>query len=283
MTSRFSRRQALMLGGGALAGALGAVTAAGSASAVELAEAGSRAGTAGSDWIRLPIVTANIGRKRLGAREAAIRAVRNSHPGHRPLVGWQEINEGDTGEPAMIARHFGPYYRNAFLRDPGSYRVPISVPRHWKIVNSKRTFVHHGIEHATPPRWINEVVLEHVNHPGLKFALINSHYIANAYNGNQNPKLRDEWDRHKKLHRERVLAHHAKGHLVIWTADTNNRAYDRATGRDAERKVFTNGVDRINWLPGNGKVRLDLLGKKDIPLHVDGHDARLAVFRIKLV
>ncbi|NIK55119.1 hypothetical protein [Kribbella shirazensis] len=280
MTNRISRRQALMLGGGALAGTLGSVAAVHAASAAEPAEAGTAA--AGTDWFRLPIITANIGRKRLGAREAAIRAVRNGDPGHRPLVGWQEISEGDSGEPAMISRHFGPNYRNAFLRDPGSFRVPISVPRQWKILASKRTFVHGGIAHVTPPRWINEVMLEHVNHPGLKFALINSHYIANAYNGDRKPHLRDEWDRHKKLHRERVLAHHAKGHLVIWTADTNNPNYDRATGQDSERKVFANGIDRINWLPGDGKVRLDLLGKKIIPLNVDGHDARLALFRIRL-
>jgi hypothetical protein len=283
MAERISRRQALVLGGGALAGAatLGSVAAARSASASEPAEAGTAA-QAGTDWMRLPIVTANIGRKHLGARDAAIRAVRNGDPGHRPLVGWQEISEGDSGEPAMITRHFGPNYRNAFLRDPRAFRVPISVPRHWKILASKRTFVHGGIAHVTPERWINEVLLEHVNHPGLKFALINSHYIANAYNGDRRPNLRDEWQLHKKRHRERVMAHHNNGHLVIWTADTNNPNYDRATGQASEHKVFGNGIDRINWLPGDGRVRLDLVRTKVIPMSVDGHDARMAVFRIKL-
>lgn len=278
MVDRISRRQALLLGGGALA-ALGSLTGAQTASAARPAEAAAKTATG---WFRLPVVTANIGRKHLGAREAAIHAVRGGDPGNRPFVGWQEIGEGDSGEVPMIARHFGSKYQNAFLRDPKSFRVPISVPAPWKIVNSKRTFVHGGIAHVTPTRFINEVVVEHTAHPGLKFALINSHYIAGAYNGNNNPNLRDEWQLHKKLHRERVIAHHTNGHLVIWTADTNNPGYDQATGQDAEHKVFAKGIDRINWLPGDGTVRLDLVGTKAIPMSVDGHDARLAVFRIKL-
>ncbi|MET9312924.1 hypothetical protein ABZX12_13930 [Kribbella sp. NPDC003505] len=280
MADRISRRQALMLGGGALA-ALGSAAGAQTASAARPVER-SAAAQAGTEWFRLPVVTANIGRKHLGAREAAITAVRGGDPGHRPFVGWQEISEGDSGEPPMITRHFGSKYRNAFLHDPKSFRVPISVPEPWKIVNSKRTFVHGGIAHVTPPRYINEVVVEHSAHPGLKFALINSHYIANAYNGNKNPNLQDEWQLHKKLHRERVMAHHNQGHLVIWTADTNNPGYVRATGQDSEHRALFKGIDRINWLPGDGKVRLDLVNTKVIPMNVDGHDARLAVFRIKL-
>ncbi|HEY3555941.1 MAG TPA: hypothetical protein VGL05_00670 [Kribbella sp.] len=277
MTSRISRRQALMLGGGALAGA----ATLGSASAADAVEVADRS-TAGTGWFRLPVVTANIGRKHLGAREAAIKAVRGGDPGHRPFVGWQEIGEGDSGEAAMIAKHFGSAYGNAFLRDEKSFRVPISVPAPWKIVNRKRTFVHGGIKHVTPPRYLNEVVVEHSQHAGLRFVLIDTHYIAGAYNGNNNPNLRDEWNLHHKLHRERVLAHHANGQLVIWTADTNNPNYDRATGQKSEHKVFSKGIDRINWLPGNGNVKLELLNTKVIPMHVDGHDARMAIFRIKL-
>ena len=272
--NRISRRQALMLGGGALAGAatLGTVAAARPAAAR----------SAASDWLRLPVITANIGRKNLGAREAAISAVRNGDPGNRPIVGWQEIREGDEGEPAIISQYFGPMYQNAFLHHDTAYRVPISVPLPWNVINSRATVVHGGIEGVTPPRWINEVVVEHQAHPGLKFALINSHYLANAYNGDQKPSLRDEWDLHKKTHRERVMAHHEHGHLVIWTADTNNPDYDQATGQPAERKVFAHGIDRVNWLPGDGTVELDLVTTRTIPMNVDGHDARAAIFRIRL-
>ena len=265
MSLEYSRRKALVLGGGV---ALGAAVGAGAASAA-------------TEWIRLPVVTANIGRDNLGAREDAIRDVRNGDA-TRPLVGWQEINEGDTGEPTMIERHFGSLYQNAFLRHDTAFRVPISVPQPWVVVNSQATHVHGGIAGVTPPRWITEVTVRHESHTALRFTLVNTHYIANAYNGGQNPDLRDEWDLHKSVHKERVLAHHRQGRLVIWTADTNNPDYRKATGWDVERQVFTAGIDRINWMPGDGTVQLELLGTRSIDLRVDGHDARVAIFRIRL-
>jgi hypothetical protein len=95
--------------------------------------------------------------------------------------------------------------------------------------------------------------------------------------------LRDEWRAMKAAHKDRVLAQHQnQGRLVIWTADTNRRDYDTATGWQAERKAFGGGVDRVNWLPGNGDVQLELLNTRTIPMNVDGHDARLAIFRIRL-
>ncbi|MEU4192838.1 hypothetical protein AB0E69_13125 [Kribbella sp. NPDC026611] len=282
MTQRISRRQALLLGGGLLAGAgaAGTVVGAGSASAATAAQRSAEA-QAGA-WVRLPVITANIGRKNLGARQGAIQAVRAGDPGNRPFVGWQEISEGDTGEPAMISQAFGEAYDNAFLADASSYRVPISVPTPWHVINSQKTFVHGGIANVSPPRWINEVVVEHGQVPGLKFVLINTHYLHGAYNGDNDPSLRDEWDLHKKTHRERVMAHHDKGHLVIWTADTNNPTYDQATGQPNEGKVVSTGIDRIDWLPGDGSVQLDLLGTSVVPMNVDDHNARVAIFRIRL-
>ncbi|MFD0200336.1 MULTISPECIES: hypothetical protein [Saccharothrix] len=268
MSGTFSRRKALVLGGGAV---LGAAVGTGTASAA-------------TDWIRLPVVTANIGRDNLGARENAIRAVRDADPGTRPLVGWQEIVEGDTGERPMITKHFGDFYQNAFLWDDQSYRVPISVPRPWQVINSRATFVHGGIEQVSPPRWINEVVIGHETHTALRFALVNTHYIANAYNGDRRPGLQDEWDLHKSKHKERVLAHHQQGRPVIWTADTNRRDYGTATGWQVERSAFTDGIDRIGWMPGNDtpQVQLQLLNTKTVRMYVDGHDARVAIFRIRL-
>jgi hypothetical protein len=271
MANTISRRQALKLGGGALAGA------------TALGAAGAGPASAATDWIRLPIITANIGRKRRQNREAAIRAVRHGDPNHRPFVGWQEIQEGDKGEPAMIKQYFGGAYQNVFLEQAASHRVPISVPRPWKVRKSKATFVHGFIgPDVSPPRWINEVVVEHEKQPGLEFVLINTHYLHGAYNGQQNPDLRDEWNLHKQKHHNRVMTHHNRGQVVIWTADTNNPGYDTATGLAAEHKAFPGGVDRIDWLPGDGTVQLDLVSTHIVPMDVDNHDARVAVFRIRL-
>jgi hypothetical protein len=278
VSGKLSRRQALLLGGGVAAGAAAAVAGVGSASAAGPASA------ATSAWIRLPIVTANIGRKHLGAREAAISAVRHGDGDEHPFVGWQEIGEGakDTGEPAMIERHFGDAYRTAFLRHKQSFRVPISVPKPWRIVDSKPVFAHGGIKKVSPPRWINEVVVAHESNPTLQFALLNTHYLFGAYNGATRPDLRDEYDHHHTVHKNRVLHHHGQGRLVIWTADTNNPGYPTATGRTAEKRVYPHGIDRIDWLPGDGAVQLQLRGTKSVDMKVDGHNARVAIFRIRL-
>jgi len=268
MAATFTRRQALLLGGAAALG--GALTLGGTGVA-----------SGATPWVRLPVVTANIGRDNLGAREAAIRDVRNAD-GTRPLVGWQEIREGDDGEPAMITKHFGGAYQNAFLFHDTSFRVPISVPEPWNVIARNTSLAHGGIAGISPPRWLNELVLQHQSYPALTFAMLNTHYIFNAYNGDQNPNLRDEWDALKRLHRERVMAHYQTGRTVIWTADTNRPDYDKATGQDAERRAFTTGIDRIDWLPGNG-VQVDLLNTKVVPMHVDGHDARVAIFNIRAV
>ena len=270
MTGKISRRKALLLGGG---------VALGTAASRWPGAAGPAA--AAPDWIRLPVVTANIGRKHLGAREAAIRAVRAGVSGERPLVGWQEIGEGDHGEPAMIEKHFDDVYRNAFLRHTRAFRVPISVPKPWKVVDSKPTFAHGGIKGVTPPRWINEVVVAHESNPNLQFALLNTHYIFGAYNGPTRPDRRDEYNHHHDVHKQRVLHHHRQGRLVIWTADTNNPHYGTASGRQAEKQVYHGGIDRIDWLPGNGAVHLELRDTRSIDMKVDGHNARVAIFRIR--
>ncbi|MEV8378918.1 hypothetical protein AB0P21_39640 [Kribbella sp. NPDC056861] len=268
MTKTFSRRQALALGGG-LAGA----------AAIGTAAAGSAA--AAGAWVRLPVVTANIGRRNLGNREAAIRDVRNNSDSERPLVGWQEINEGDTGEPAMINQHFGGAYNNAFLNDGQSYRVPISVPAPWVVVNAVNTFVHGVVPNVSPPRWINEVTIQHNANPTLKFAILNTHYLAGAYNGEQSAANRVYWDQHKTIHRQRVMNYHNRGTAVFWTADTNNPNFDAATGQPNEGKAFPNGIDRVDWLPGNGSVQIQLLNTKLVPMSVDDHSARVAIFRVR--
>lgn len=268
MVSRISRRQALKLGGGALAG----VAVAGS-----VTEAAAAAGA----WVRLPVITANIGRQNLGARAGAIQAVRNGDGPNRPFVGWQEISEGDSGEEAMISNSFGSAYGNWFLGDSQSFRVPISVPAPWTVINYNKVFVHGVVENESPPRWINEVVVQYGGNAALKFAMINTHYLHDAYNGTNNPNLRPYWDLHKQTHRQRVMNYHDRGTAVIWTADTNNPNYDQATGQPNEGKVFGGGIDRIDWLPGDGSVQIQLLNSSTIPLGVDSHDAHVAIFRIR--
>lgn len=268
MTRKFSRRKAFAIGGGVVASAFAGASTASAATA--------------TDWFRLPVITANVGRKHLGARDAAFDAVRNADKS-RPLVCFQEISEGDSGEERMIDHYFGPLYTKAFLRHSTSFRVPICVGRPWVVVSSRTQRAHGGIPHVTPVRWFNEVVVQHKDHPAVEFAVLNTHYIANAYNGDQRTDLRDEWWLMRDIHRARARAHHAAGRLVIWGADTNRPDFGTASDLSAEKKAFGTGIDRLHWLPGDGSVQITLNDTKTIDMDVDGHNARLAIFHVRAV
>ncbi|NUT34691.1 MAG: hypothetical protein HOV79_16640 [Hamadaea sp.] len=267
MTNRMTRRKALALGGGALAGAI----------------AGAGTASAATDWFRLPVITANVGRDNLGARDAAFDAVRNADGDNRPLVCFQEISEGDSGEEEMIDHYFGPLYTKAFLRHETSFRVPICVGRPWIVVSSRTQRAHGGITGVTPPRWFNEVIVRHEDHPSIEFAVLNTHYIANAYNGDQRTDLRDEWWLMRDIHRARSRAHHDAGRLVIWGADTNRPDFGTASDLSAEQKAFGTGIDRLHWLPGDGSVQITLNTTRTIDMNVDSHNARLAIFHVRAV
>lgn len=266
MSIQMSRRAALALGGG---GALGAMV-------------GASAPAAATDWKKLTVVSANIGRDHLDQRRPSIRRVRDC--ALRPFVGWQEINEGDRGEKVMLNQIFGSAYANAFLQFPRAYRVPISVPAPWKIVRRVATFTHGPLKDVSPPRFINEALVQNERHSGLKFVMMNTHYIAGAYRGPRVPERQPYWDKHKRIHKERILAWHRQGRLVIWTGDVNRDDYGKATGREDEHRVFFNGIDRINWMQGSDGVQLRLAGKRTVDLTVDDlHDARVADFQIRHV
>lgn len=269
MSSRVSRRRALAIGGGALAGTV----------------AGTSTASAATDWFRLPVITANVGRDNLDKRDAAFDAVRNADGTNRPLVCFQEIGEGaeDTGEPAMIDHYFGPLYDKAFLRDGRAFRVPICVGRPWVIESRARYFAHAGISGWSPERWLTEVVVHHETYTQVRFVVLNTHYIANAFNGDQRPDLQDEWWLMRDIHRARSRFHHDAGRLVIWGADTNRPDFGTASDLSAEQKAFGTGIDRLHWLPGNGTVQITLNATKTINMEVDNHDARMAIFHVRAV
>lgn len=283
MSRKISRRAALGLAGGV---ALGAATVGiGTAEAARRKGSGAgEAAAAASDWVRLPVITANIGRKNLGQRDAAIAAVRNANGDpDRPMVGWQEIGEGDgdTGEPAMINQHFGSVYNNMFLNDASDPREPISVPSPWVVTGHTTTPTHGGIAGVTPARFINEVVVAHQTIPGLQFVLMNTHYLAGAYTGEHSAQLQQLWNQHKQIHAQRIAERHDNQNLaVIWTADTNNPNYGTATGWQAEGAAFGDGIDRVDWLD-NGKVEIQLVNTGVIPMNVDDHNARMAIFHLR--
>jgi len=289
-----SRRRALALGGGAalgtagiLAGAVGA-GAKGSAARGPEAKAG-RAGAAGG-WQRLVVVTANIGRDHRDAREGAIRGVRHAVTVDgalaQPLVGWQEIGEGDDDgkEAKFIRKHFQSSYSNLFVGDKTAGQVPISVPRTFNVVDHRVTFAHGGKADVSPHRVITEAVLELAADPQVKFVFANTHYVAGAWNGKDDPAetwRHQMWQRHFRKHRDDVLGHwHAKGYPVLWTGDVN-RSHMPLLVPGHEKRVFSSGIDQIGWLPGTNGTEIRLNRTTTVPMHVDNHDARVAIMQVR--
>lgn len=266
-----------MLGGGAVLGAAAALTAAGGAGAA-------------TDWRRLVVVTANIGRKNPGRREDAIRAVRHAvTTGGRlakPLVGWQEIGEGDgdAREARWINEHFGKGFRNVFETDKAAHRVPMSIPTEFNVVDRRVTRVHGGKGGVSPNRVITEAVLELAADPELRFVFVNTHYVAGAWNGTDDPHeawRRRMWARHFRTHRDDVLDHwHSRGYPVIWTGDVNRSRMPLLLPK-REKRAFSRGIDQIAWVPGTNGTEIRLKGTKTVPMHVDNHHARVAVMQIR--
>ncbi|MGC4896099.1 hypothetical protein [Micromonospora sp. DT31] len=272
-----SRRQALGLAGGvALAGAAGALT---------LPAAASAAG----DWRRLPVITANIGRDvPRDVRTRAIRRVRHALD-RRPLVGWQEIGEGDgdKAERKAIASQFDEGYRNVHMFDE-AFRVPISVPTAYNVDRRKIVKVHGAFPEGpradwiTPPRYISEVILSAKNDPELKFAFLNTHFIAKAFNGEvdsfEDDRLR-LWREHFRTLRSRINRRLEQGYPVIWTGDTNNPNMEKL--HDDEERAFANGLDQIRWIEGSSGVEIERVTTSEIPLGIDIHEARVAILKLR--
>lgn len=272
-----SRRRALTLGGGAVLGGAGAL----------VGVTGAEAATA---WRRLVVVTANIGRDHKGQRERAIRDVRNGvRIGgvlQRPLVGWQEIGEGDGDglEARWINKYFGSAYRNLFL-NTGGRLVPVSVPKAYSVLDTRVTVCHGGKATVSPTRVITQVALARADDPKVRFVFANTHYVAGAFNGRQDSFeawRREMWQRHFKTQRDVLAYWRARGYPVVWTGDVNRDPMPLLMP-NREKRAFKHGIDQIGWVPGTNGTQVRLNSTRSIPMHVDGHNARVAVMQIRRV
>ncbi|MGH8794295.1 MAG: hypothetical protein ACRDXX_16810 [Stackebrandtia sp.] len=272
-----SRRSALTLAGGAVLGAAGL----------------SGAAEAAAGWNRLVVVTANIGRRNLGQRERAIRDVRNAVTVDgrltQPLVGWQEIRGGDPGdeEPNWIDKYFGTQYRNMYMRQSSPARqVPMSIPKAYDVVERRITFCHGGKARVSPARYITQTLLARADDPELRLVFANTHYVSGAWNGKDDPHEQwrvDNWKKHRRKHRDDVLHYwRDRGFPVIWTGDVNRNPMPLLLP-DHEKRAFAGGIDQIGWVPGGNGTQIRLKWTKTVPMHVDGHDARVAVMEIRRV
>lgn len=271
-----SRRRAVGLAGGALLGTL---------------LGGAASAQAASPARDLVVVTSNLGRAGTrGPYEQSVAAVRNGvkvggRP-FKPLVGFQEIGEGDRFpdfEAKLIDRYFGAGFTKVFNGAKSSAsREPIVVPAPFQVISSNVTPTHGGIAKVSPDRSISEVVVQAADDPKLQIAILNTHYIAGAYVGPMIANRRPYWDKHFRTHARRIQAYLDLGLPVIWTGDVNRVALPKL--HPNEQRVFPRGIDQIRWIPGRNGTRIVLEGKRSIRTTIEGnHRALVAHFRIRNV
>lgn len=271
-----SRRRAVGLAGGALLGTL---------------LGGAASAQAASPARDLVVVTSNLGRTGTrGPYEQSVSAVRNGVKiggmPFKPLVGFQEIGEGDKFpdfEAKLINKYFGPDYAKVFNGAKSSAsREPILVPGPFQVVSSHVTPTHGGIAHVSPDRSISEVVVQAADDPKLQIAILNTHYIAGAYVGPMIASRRAYWDTHFRKHVQRIKHYVDLGLPVIWTGDVNRVVLPKL--HPMEQRVFPRGIDQIRWIPGRNGTQIALKGKTSIRTTIEGnHSALVARFRIRNV
>lgn len=252
--------------------------------------AGARPADAATRWQRLVVVTANVGRNRAhpGTRRTAIKDVRHAVDGAFPLVGWQEIDEGPENDREIewINRWFGARYRNIFEQRNHTHRVPMSIPRTYRILQRTHTNVHGGKAGVSPHRIITEALLARRDDPDVRFAFVNTHYVAGAWNGEHDPHegWRDRmWAKHRETHVRVLEKWRARGVPVIWTGDVNKQRLGLLLPRHEKRAFPDGGIDQIGWIPGpsGSQTEIRLNGTRTVGMNVDSHDARVAIFHLR--
>lgn len=216
--------------------------------------------------VRLTIVTANIGRGyRPGEAADNFLRVRHGFPG--AVIGWQEVDEADSAnEHKLLAHTFGPeHYRNVAM----ARAVPISIPAAWTVVpgSARVTKACKWLAHATPDRWIVEVLATHplLSEP-VRFA--NGHYPLARLGGRLG---KSRWEDCHGAWTERAKEWHETGIMTLTTRDSN-RLRRMPKLHPTERQLLPNAISRISVVPGS--VAVTKVGHRDVNLTIDGHNAR---------
>lgn len=209
------------------------------------------------DMEQVTVFTANIGRTSTAEqRQVNLRRIKDTVKTlDSVVVGWQEIDEADTGDEHAMLTQLWP--RQVFAgfgtAVPQLFNMPV-IPQ-----KSRVTVTSEGRAKVSPTRFCVQTIAEVGPY---KVVFMNGHYPFNA------PDLRRqcnrEWTR---------LAHdwHEQGYPVITTRDTN--WHGRVPKLHPRERLLTpSGIDRITFIPASG-VTARVNKRHKINLTIDGHDA----------
>lgn len=178
--------------------------------------------------------------------------------GARAVFAFQEIDEADAPEEMdYLTDRLGKTHRIAGERTA----VPIFVPNHFALLAESQALGCRGLAKFTPHRPINEAVIG--IGPNLEPALFNFHV----------PLDRPETQGRRAQMRRNVRARANRHETGLWVADTNHRR-GWPTIVPGEKTVTEAGIDKAKaW---SADRRVEVTGRRTIPLSIDGHDGHVA-------
>lgn len=206
-------------------------------------------------------MTATYSFQNLGREEASATAVFQTIKdglGGRPNVvyNFAEIDEGDSGEHAALKNVFGnDGWSNFSSRVPSLNRLD---GKKWKSAGNESLKFHGATgNNSGPERVLTISKFQGVQSGATKVAVLNTHFVANAYNGRMDSDLKKFWDTAWTKLKAKVATLHDNGYDIVITADFN-RQNDLPKLHDGTRQLSRIGPDRILAIPSKGRSIKDV-------------------------
>lgn len=200
-------------------------------------------------------ITATVSFQNLGRKEASavsvfqmIKQTMQDRP--NVIYNFVEIDEGDSGEHAALKAVFGDAGWSGFAtREPTLTRMDSK----WHVMDSEVVKLHGATGNNTGPERVLVITrYENVNDKNARLAVVNTHFVANAYNGNMNARLKPYWNTAWEKMHDRVARLYDNNFDIIITGDFNHRG-KLPQIHPAARMVMDSGPDSIIAIPSKGR------------------------------
>lgn len=195
--------------------------------------------------------TATFSFQNLGREEASSQAVFKTIKDalwqrDNIFFNFAEIDGADTGEHTALNNVFGDDGWSGFNTQVPSLK---KLDKNWKRVSTEIVELHEATGNNTGPARILVVSrFEQVDNPNTKLAVINTHFVANAYAGNRNQRLQPYWDKAWDKLTQKVSNLHEANYDVVLTGDLN-RPSDLPTLHPQAKTITKKGPDIIIAVP----------------------------------
>lgn len=198
----------------------------------------------------------NLGREEASAT-AVFQAIKNGLGERSNVVyNFAEIDEGDDGEHTALKSVFGKDgWSNFSSRVPSLNRLD---GKKWKSAGNEVLRLHGATGgNSGPERVLTISKFQGVASGSTKVAVLNTHFVANAYNGGMKPELQEFWDTAWTKLKAKVATLYDNNYDIVITADFNRQS-NLPKLHDGVRELTRIGPDRILAIPSKGRKISDV-------------------------